>query len=202
MDRQDIINIIAGGPSVNYLRTDFIYEHGFTIGVNESSILNKCDLAISMDRLWMEGRYKQLIENQTPTLFRRCAWKLGHDWEHLELFDGDVKTEFMSDRKGILVGNNSGTVAINKAWQMNPKKVFLFGFDMQVVNKQRHYHKEYEWAKQKVSDGKYTHWLKRFKNIYRQFRDKDIEIFNVNPDSAIKEIPKINFDCYMQHVKG
>lgn len=201
MDRKALINIIAGGSSVSQFNMDEVLDTGFTIGVNQSSVDFDVDMAISMDRLFMEGRYKILERKGVPTYFRRCAWKLGYHWDQLELFDGDIKTEFMTDRYGILVGNNSGACAINKAYQLRPKKLFLFGFDMCAPKGKHHHHKEYEWTPDNVSASKYNYWNKRFKTIYRQLRDNDIEVFNVSPNSAIKEIPKLDWEGYRNELK-
>lgn len=203
---REIINVIAGGPSIREMNLDMdkVLDTGFTIGVNQSCVDYDVDCALTMDRLFMENRYELLKSKGIETHFRRCAWKLGHTWEQLNLFEGDIESEFMSDKEHILAGNNSGACGINLAYKMRPRKIFLFGFDMRVgTDGRHHHHNEYEWGKKKLSDSKYHHWTKdnRFLNIMNQCREQGIEIFNVSPNSKISHIPKLDWKAYQSVLK-
>lgn len=206
MDK-DII-IIASGPSITDVPAEELINYGHVIGVNESSILFPCNVAVSMDRLWMEARYEFLEYKQISTYFRKCAWKKGYMWDFLTLFDGDVHSEKMSDERGKLFGKNSGTCAINLAYQMRPKRIFLFGFDMKVNKKKEHYfydpfdlnERKREITDKKInpnqSDSKYKYWLPMFNIIAEQCEQAGIDVYNVNQNSAIEVFPKIDWSDF------
>jgi len=66
------ITIVAGGWSVKQL--DLTKLPGLIIGVNDSSVLlPRCDIALSMDRLWSEARAPILRERQQRTYLRDAA---------------------------------------------------------------------------------------------------------------------------------
>lgn len=196
---QKTISIIGGGPSIKKMEIRKVPERTFTIGVNESSILLPTDIAISMDRLWMEGRWEKLKAESRKTYFRVCAWKLRHQWSTLQTFEGDIRDPIMTKEEGKLVGNNSGACALNLAYQMKPEILFLFGYDMRIDTVKEHYwYKDYEWSKPNRSGSKYNYWLERFPIIAKQFEDDGIKVYNVNPDSAIKEFEKITFHQFLE----
>lgn len=200
------IIIIGGGPSIKELPETDLRPYGRVIAANESAILMPCDVALSMDRLWMEARYKELAKKEIPTYFRRCAWKLGHSWPALNLFEGNVHVMEMSEESGVLHGKNSGACAINLAYQWRPKNIFLFGFDMKLgPNKTNYFYDDKELIdiksknegkkiKHNQSNSKYAEWLKQFKFIRKQVDTAGINVLNVNTDSAIPDFEKITFE--------
>lgn len=202
------IIIIAGGPSVGDMPCHELVDYGYVIGVNESSVLLPCHEALSMDRLWMEARYEALQWKEIPTWFRRCAWKLDVSWPFLELFDGDIHAENMTDKPRKLCGKNSGMCALNLAYQRKPKNVFMFGFDMRTEGKRHYFYDQNELieAKKKItgkpikanqSGGKYAQWLPMFSNIARQFSVEGIKVYNVCPQSTIDVFEKIDWKRFV-----
>lgn len=214
MDRKatsENIIIVGGGPSIKGLPLDEISQHGLTIGVNESSVMMPCHIAVSMDRLWMEARYEQLIDLGVTSYFRRCAWKLGYVWEHLRLFNGDIECNAMSDDIDTLTGRNSGQCAMNLAYLMSPKNIFLFGFDMCTDKEGNHYFydiKKLNDRKREVTDkkiqdktsaGKYKSepWMRKFHFMADEFKKKNINVYNVSEISTINCYPKINYEEFV-----
>lgn len=212
MDKETLI-IIGGGPSVKNIPVRDLHKYGYVIGVNESSVLVPCHAAISMDRLWMEARYEELMVKNIPVYFRKCAWKIGHMWSNLTLFDGDVHAQGMSPKRGTLHGKNSGACALNLAYHIGPKRVFLFGFDMKTDEEGGHYHfdesplrkiKEKITGKpfpEKKGGSKYKYWIPQFSIVREQMDGANIKVYNVNPDSAINDFEKINYEEFLCLVK-
>ena len=200
---KDVI-IIAGGPSIKDIPASTLKDFGYVIGVNESSVMFPCHEALSMDRLWMESRYEQLQWMEISTFFRRCAWKIGIDWPNLTLFDGDIKANGLSDDRGVLFGRNSGQCAINRAYHLNPERIFLFGFDMKSDNKEHYFYDQSGLIEKKKSltnkkikqptDARYMEWMPAFKSIARELSESGIKTYNVCPDSAVKEFDKISWN--------
>jgi hypothetical protein len=53
-----------------------------------------------------------------------------------------------TDQVGVLNGTNSGLCGFNLAYQMRPKQILLFGFDMKRgPNGEAHWFPDYPWAK-------------------------------------------------------
>lgn len=187
------ITIVAGGWSVKQI--DLNRLPGLVIGVNDSSILiPRCDIALSMDRLWTENRAQILRERQQRAYLRSAAVKNVSLWFEAQTFECDYKTGEMSDTPGILNGGNSGICALNLAYQIRPKRVFLCGFDMSKgPNGESHWYSSYVWAPGgATSAGRYLEWAQQFVPAAEAFASAGVAVFNVSPSKAIKTFPRIN----------
>jgi len=203
--KRDVI-IIAGGPSVKDIPAATLKDYGYVIGVNESAILFPCDEALSMDRLWMEARYEQLQWMEIPTFFRRCAWKVGIEWPNLTQFNGDIKASGLSDSRDTLFGRNSGQCAINRAYHIEPDRIFLFGFDMKSDNKSHYFYDQSDLVEKKrgltnkkikpPTDTRYLEWMPAFKSIASKLSESGIKTYNVYPDSAVQDFEKISWSDF------
>lgn len=194
MASQDII-ILAGGKSAADCQPENLYKYGHVIGVNDSGLKVRCHTILSMDRLWMENNYETCRSLATQTVFRRCAWRLkGKDWPRLGLFDCNTESLYMNSTLGCLDGDNSGACALNLAYQMRPKRVFLFGFDM---NGSGYWHDAYSANNKGSGSRKHNDWAKKFHYKQKQFYKEGILVFNVNTKSAIDAFEKINYQDFV-----
>jgi hypothetical protein len=179
--------ILAGGSSVRGLPQDIITERlpdlAFTIGVNDSAIYAEVDLAVSMDRLWCENRWKRIIEKSTQLLARTEALKNIPGNPLITSFKCDYRSTLMSMAPGILNGTNSGMVALNYAFQKRPKKVFLLGLDSGKTKDQTtpYWYPSYPWAAQSgaTKPGKYRDWNVQYGFVRRQFAREGMDVFTV-----------------------
>lgn len=194
----DII-IIAGGPSVSTMPCHELENYGHVIGVNESAYLLPCHEALSMDRLWMEARYKFLKEKKVRTHFRMCAWR--HDaaeWPELSLFVGDVNANCLNENTGFLNGKNSGQCAINLAYQRRPDRIFLFGFDMHgsYFYKTDDLVSEKKKITNKAVSGKCNirnEWFDFYPVAAKQLAKSGIKVYNVSTESKVEQFEKISW---------
>ena len=204
MSRSDVI-IIGGGASVKKCEPEKLHRYGTVIGVNDSGIRVKCDHIVSMDRLWMEHNYKECELLYIQTWFRKCAWKKHmkeEDWYKLNLFDWK-KDEEMSEETSFFNGDNSGACALNLAYHMRPKRIFLFGFDMNnKLAKDYYWYKPYEWVDENKgrSFNKLREWTKAFDKKKKQFDNAGISVFNVSEKSAIQAFEKISYEDFIRMV--
>lgn len=183
---------------------------GQVIGVNDSAVrAPRIDHVVTMDRLWLEYRWPQLLEKKAPTWVRRSAAQnipVDQHWPGLTIFENDnASVEFSTDPQR-LNGTNSGFCALNLAYQMQPARLFLLGFDMNRDNFGRAYwHEPYPWNRGHVngttSNGKYSQWAKQFARAAAAFTAAGIEVFNVSPQSAIQNFRKITPAQYMRECK-
>ena len=91
---------------------------------------------------------------------------------------------------------NSGSAAISLAAHLGAKRIFLLGFDMKKVENSQHWHRLYKPRrenprKHNPADGPFERHMRGFPQIARDAKQLGIKIYNVCPDSAIVEFPKI-----------
>lgn len=194
----DVI-VLASGWSVSQYNLRGLEDRGMLIAVNDSAIYTKPLVAFTMDRLWIEGRLPLLRVQRPPyVLVRKGVLKNSEPPSWLTEFAHDGMVTEMSSLKGQLNGANSGACALNLAFQLSPRRVFLLGFDMQRGPKQEPYwYPPYPWAPAGATKkGKYVDWVKDFYVMARQFEDAGIEVFNVNNHSMITAFKTISFDQF------
>lgn len=194
MQSTSVVSVVAGGWSVNLVEHRRIPGH--IIAVNDASFyLNaSLDEIVSMDRLWTEYRWSWLKRRAVLTNLRRSAVQnlstMGQE-EWLNVFDCNHESVEFSNDWARLNGTNSGTCALNRAWQLRPKELYLFGFDMCLgPNGQRHWHPDYPYA-YTTSAGKFRSWVKEFKIIAAQFKLIGTKVWNVSERSEISAFPRM-----------
>lgn len=204
--------VIGGGWSVSQLTKDTEYDlnsltsYGHVIGVNDASILLDVHEALTMDRLWFENRWPALRDSRVQEVWvrQKCDCNVERKsprdrWKTFRHFHSPG----MSDQPGTLHGANSGTCAINLAFQQMTEgdTLFLLGFDMcKGPNGEPYWWAPYPWAKPAgaTSDKRYEEWRQEFRAIHNQFISKALNIFNVSSRSLIEHIPKISFAHMME----
>lgn len=205
----DIV-VVAGGWSIsryNMIELSSRLDRSIVIGINDAALLlPECDLAVTMDRLWIEGRYPQvepLFEHEEIYVRKGVAKNFQlpagvNQFQH----DGSVRT--MTKERGCLNGSNSGTCGINLAFQLalniNIYKVFLLGFDMQDGPEgQKHWYPPYPWRPQgATTPGTFKVWSGEFREINQQFSKEGIRLINVNHRSTIAALVKIKFQDFLE----
>lgn len=202
------VTIVGGGWSVLNVALDRLC--GEVIGVNDSAIrLPHVDHVVSMDRLWVEYRWAQLRAMKKTTWLRQSAVQnvdiAGEGWPGLAVFACDNANTKMSSVAGVLNGTSSGMCAINLAFQMRPRRLFLLGFDMCRDSTGRAYwYEPYPWTAGSgggTTNGKYATWAKQFNYIAQSFEKLGTEVFNVSPQSKIPNFQKITPAQYMRESK-
>lgn len=176
--------IIGGGPSLKGF--DFNKLKGkFTIGINKA--------------------YESII----PTILYYSD-KCFYDWYGPKIDSLQCKKATISDVKkpdtiklgctgtdglemrfgNIRHGQNSGYAALNLAFHLRPKHIFLLGFDMQQTDNQEHWHSGYS-DKRKVTGPLFSanKWVESFKTIATPLAQTGVKVFNCNPDSGLLCFP-------------
>lgn len=209
MKAPEVISVLAGGWSARDI--DRARLPGLVIGVNDSMILAPCDLGVTMDRLWFENRFAALDKatRHTPeaqarlnvVYARRAALqniKARPTWLHP--FECDHTTHELSASRGRLNGTNSGLCALSLAFQLKPRRVILFGFDMcRSPEGAAYWFPDYEWTKPggATSDSKYANWAREFADVAKQFRKAGVEVFNASPHSKVEAFAKVSPESVM-----
>lgn len=193
MPRPEVVSVVGGGWSVRDIDIDLI--PGTIIGVNDSAVhLPRCDIAVSMDRLWTEHRFSFLRERRALAWLRRSAVQnVNSKFPWLHVFECDHESSEFSEAPDVLNGPNSGHCAFNLAYQLRPKLIVLFGFDMgRDRNGSAYWYPPYDWtnAAGGTSSRKYQDWAARFFSAASKCKSAGIEVLNASPSSAIEVFPK------------
>jgi hypothetical protein len=202
-----VITIVGGGWSVGQVNCDRLVGH--VIAVNDSARhLPWWNTAVSMDRLWTENRWDELVERSIiengEVWLRRSAVQnittpAPRPWFHI--FECDHTRNEFTARPGVLNGTNSGACALNLAWQMKPARLYLLGFDMNRSDDGRAYwYPPYPWSSKAggTSAGKYSTWAAQFDQAAQSFAQIGCDVFNVSPRSAITSFRKITPRQYLE----
>lgn len=189
--------VIAGGWSVSCYNLRELNDRVPLIAVNDAALYTRCHYALTMDRLWIESRYRMLNVLGVPNIWVRkgvCKHIMPDpSWVQF-VHDGEQQLT-MTTALQHLNGSNSGTCALNLAFQLRPERVFLLGFDMQRgPDGDAHWYPPYPWAPAGATKrGTYETWAAEFDAIAKQFVNAGIEVLNVTHRSLITSFPKISF---------
>lgn len=94
---------------------------------------------------------------------------------------------------------NSGAAAINFAYHLGVKRIYLLGFDMKLSGDalHQHWHAEYIAKTNNALSPRrlpFKRHLSGFTPIANDARKLGLEIINVNPDSAIVQFPRVKLE--------
>lgn len=188
----EVVSIVACGPSA--LKCGAARAPGHVIAVNDAYRHVRYDTALSMDGRWAQYRIADFRQRPPPRLWlRRSAWNHVPATEHwrdeskwLRIFDCDRKNDEFSMVEAQFNGPNSGYCALNLAWQMKPKRVYLFGFD----HKGDHFHPESEWVLRgegsRNGARKFASWSASCYVAREYFDNAGVHVINTNANSAVR----------------
>jgi len=194
MSRPEVVSVLASGWSVKGL--DLSRLPGLVIAVNSAGVhAPRVDEIVTMDRLWAEHYWADLCRLGKPTWMRSACLKNLPDrpaWLHLYMCDW--QSNVMAGALDFMNGTNSGMVALNRAYKLEPKRVILFGFDMGRSPKGAPYwHPPHPWRPTGgTSNGKYAEWASQFDAAAKQFAKAGIEVLNASPASRIPAFTKVD----------
>lgn len=184
----DVVSIVACGPSA--LECGAKSAPGFVIAVNDAFQHVRHDAVLSMDGRWATHRADRWRNTFRDALWlrRRACAQIGYtvrEYPSVVPFDCDNHSATFSDKLGTLNGQNSGYCALNLAYQMRPKVVYLFGYD----HKGDHFHPESEWRLRgegsRNGAGKFMTWAEDCVVARKAFDRVGVRVVNTNRDSRI-----------------
>ena len=200
------IYIVGGGSSLTNF--DFsLLDNKKVIAINESAKLIKNPVAILWtDTIWGSTNSDFLYNSGCPR-FRIINSNIANTYiEKNVLTEGGsyvlaCKSEIGLDRDELFVsGNNTGAYALNFCHKLNPKRIFLLGYDLRTNIKTRksNFHDKYTLS---ATDEIYKKlFLKSTQSIVDDMIGDGIEIYNINIDSRLKTNKEINLNewCKIQ----
>lgn len=176
--KHKIVTILAGGWSASLF--DLRKLPGFVIAVNDAAIYSpRVDAVVSMDRIWAEHRFEQVRKLNVPIYLRKSTIRNFEIDDTVTAFENDHTSTVLSDKPSHLNGTHSGFCALNLAYQMRPKDLFLVGFDMKLGPRgERHWYPPYPWKSGGgSSSGKLAEWGQQFESAARQLSEAGVRAY-------------------------
>lgn len=190
VEKGNIIFLLAGGPSARGLDVDSLKGKGLIVGVNDMAIIHPVDIAVTMDGLWLKHRWEAMSRFNIPLIARRSAFQkyvgMENLWKRVHLFEWGDECYGLSKEPDRLNGHNSGFCAFDWVIKQEPSRVYLYGFDLDKSVREGHCYKDYEWAINKNKNGKFDRWIEEHNKVCQEVSGRGIQVFNVNPESAIQ----------------
>ena len=190
----DVVSVVGCGPSA--LKCGAERAPGYVIAVNDAFRHVRHDAVLSMDGRWAKHRFLEAY-NKAPAMWLRGS-AFGHidfddmrgeqHYPKLTIFDCDTKSDEFGSNPTRLNGGNSGYCAINLAFTMTPRTVYLFGFDYTSPGK--HFHPESEWSQRGEgctnTPRKFAVWSVAFQTAREYFDRIGCKVINTNRNSAVR----------------
>lgn len=184
--------IIGGGPSVAGLPLEKL--HGKKVlAINNAVDLGPWEFGYFMDFNWFVD-HPELIRSFRGDFITVAGQLKEHPW--IKVVKRGETQGFSKSPHEISPSTNSGYGAINIAYLMGARRIFLLGYDMRRVGGHHNYHDNNPRANpdhpDAIPDNIYEDdFIKRFERLVPQLPPQ-LQIFNATPDSALKVFPIID----------
>lgn len=205
MFASDRIFIVGGGPSISGMDLTCLKDE-ITIGINKAFFYFDPNIIFSMDRrFWNWIELAEGNSGFTPEIRDRFI-EYDHGYKvwstvYPHLFTPDIiRIPALGEKywgedlaTGIGHGNNSGFAALNLAYLLGFREIYLLGFDMKGHGgKQKWWHDGYPVV---TSDNVYHKFIKRITEIAApRLKEAGVKVYNCCPGSGLKCFPYCNFD--------
>lgn len=100
----------------------------------------------------------------------------------------------------ILINKNfalSGILALYIGLLLEPKEIFLLGYDYKAINNHTHFYQG-AISHRGIGNTKYYDYMGHAERDFNQFKDSKIKIYNVSPESRIELFEKINYITFFK----
>jgi hypothetical protein len=211
--QSEYVFLIAGGPSTEEHAAALrqLKHCGYFMGVNDSFLHVPCDAIVSMDGRWMHERREDWLKTDIP---KHLSWKHYKKWlkddpretlpkDNIFLYDVDTKKTGMSVNTTTLFAKHSGAMALNLAFLMKPKAVFLFGMDHtahrfgQTIKE--HWYGDYPWRPKRDLFYHMKEWLPDHDVAAKQFTEAEIGVYNISRISIVESYKKWSMQDVLNH---
>lgn len=187
--KNEIVYIVGGGPSLKGFNWDRL-KGKHTIAINKAYKV----VPWSEVLYWTDARFYRWNKHDIDSLKGikitcRNAPSLAPD---VVLLTTSGRTGIDKRPNFIRAGNNSGFAAINVAFHLGVKKIYLLGFDMESSDRNTHWHEGYGIRHDhKIYE---RNMISNFDGIHELLKTEGIELWNANPKSKLKSIPKCKLE--------
>ena len=188
--------LIGGGPSLKGFDFERLRGLGRVIAINRAlEYIPWADILFFMDNRFYQMVHKkpEMKEKweafQGIKIFLNMAGRLYEDVYSVRKL-GRVGLS-NSLKTGIFHGNNSGVGAINLAFCLGAKPIYLLGYDCAFQGKQTHFHSGYGMVQH---EGSVKSFIKDFDRLNRYIVRTSAKVINLNPKSGCRSFPFSTFE--------
>lgn len=177
---------IAGGPSLADFDFSFLEDKN-VIAINNAFLkVASANVCYFSDLDWFERWKDQLKQHPGRKIRGHLPDKqINVDW--VEEWSFTQERGLVLDPRCLAHGFNSGAAAINLAVQLGFRKLFLLGYDMQIVDGRTNFHSDH---KRTTPQHAYTNqFMPSFEAMVQPLKKAGVEVFNATPGSALKLFP-------------
>ena len=178
--------ILASGPSMDQSVADSVKAAGVrAIAVCRTwELAPWSDLIYAADSMWWNAYYGQV---KNLGAIKVACEEAAAMYPDVNVLKSGPLEGFSNDAGIVCTGGNSGYQAICVAAHAGCKQILLCGFDMQG----KHWHPEYKHPLRVHEKDIYERWIARFYTLKAPLAERDIEVINCTPNSALKVWPLI-----------
>ena len=175
--------ILGGGPSLKGFNFE-ILQREFTIGINRHYLFSNPSIHFAMD--W--DLYKEIKDTQEWEDYRGV--KIFFDVSNRPYEDVYIILSAgamgipQSFEGGIFHGQNSGFGAIQLAYLLGFKEIYLLGFDMKMSGLEGHFSDK--WYTRPQYEVILERFVEEFDQVAPMFEERGIRIVNLSPDTALE----------------
>lgn len=176
------VYIVAGGPSLKNFDWSLL-EGKEVIAVNRAfEVLPNAQTIYFSDLRFWHWHHSELLSHSGQKY--TCAKRVEH--ASVEKFRFTGMRGMDVNYGGLRSGNNSGYAAINLAYHLGYKTVYLLGFDMKFSGDDSHWHNGYPARSQERI---YSKMIDCFDTLVGPLKEVGVVVYNINQDSRIKCFP-------------
>ncbi len=182
------VAVLASGPSMGKNVVDDVFASGMpAIVINNTYVLAPwADMLYAADAAWWHAHpaaadfqgLRVTVQDVPGTRKLRCSGPTGFD-PH----PGAVRS-----------GGHSGYQAVHIAMHAGARRILLCGFDMRGT----HWHGPHLEPLRNTAEGTYARWTENFLALREVARERDIEIINCTPGSALTCFPALALNDALQ----
>jgi len=201
--------IIGGGPSLQGFNFKLLSKYK-TIGINKAFQEFNSTINYAMDYNFFD-MVQYTRDPRQPNYKLHQKWlaypgiKLFLRHDHTMIFtegiyyvdELGIKMISYDLDKGIYPGNNSGFGALMVAIALGCRKIALLGYDFVTQGSKTHWHEGYSKQDLKSVQNNLISYRKAIDEFGPVILDMGIEVYNLNPSSALKSFPHIDLNTFI-----
>lgn len=198
--------IIGGGVSAEATCRDHAARikasRARVIVVNDAFLLYpEADALYFGDKGWWGWHHREINEKFKGSIYSKTA-QGGARVTHLkqppfEQVRNIKRIPEWSDNPCFLGGTDSGHQAINLAVHFGVAGIFLIGYDMKTMAGRANWHDRHRAAP--AGDRDYQDdYLPGYQVVAEACKRRGVEVFNLNPDSALEAFPKLEIGDWLE----
>ena len=192
--------IVACGPSLRGMDLRNLTAYGRVIVINDSfQLIPDADLLYFCDSKWWFSRKAQV----NAVFTGRHAATMENDIDHMWILRNTGQLGIEEDPSGLRHGSNSGYQAINLAYHLGCKEIYLLGYDMRVDGQRMHWNDRPERQQPAI----FAQQLQRimlpcFNSLAPELKRLGVRVVNCTPDSMLRVFPYEKLSSVLRRIEN